>query len=171
MRFDKNFCTSDNQFLIKFLTPDVFDYGDSKSESWHRAKKNREVFMVIKSPRALFSVIENRVCFGRRFETIIKLLENCRGMKIFSKLCWKNALFLHTCLRTFLRIKLVWTPLKMAQQTNFVKLSIIEIRIYSVFDWASLFSYMKYKYKVKLGPRPINAVYISELPFAMKLKT
>ena len=35
-------------------------------------KKIREVFMVNKSPLALFSVIENRVSFGRRFETIIK---------------------------------------------------------------------------------------------------
>ena len=47
--------------LNKILAPDVFDYGDSKSESWHRAK----VFMVNKTPCALFFVIENRVCFGQ----------------------------------------------------------------------------------------------------------
>ena len=46
------------------LAPDVFDYGDSKSESWHRAKKIREVFMVNKSSRALFAVIKNRVVFA-----------------------------------------------------------------------------------------------------------
>ena len=34
--------------LNKILAPDVFDYGDSKSESWNRAKKIREVFMVNK---------------------------------------------------------------------------------------------------------------------------
>ena len=28
------------------MAPDVFDYGDFKSENWHRAKKIREVFMV-----------------------------------------------------------------------------------------------------------------------------
>ena len=73
MRFDKKFCTSDNQFLIKILAPDVFDYGDSKSESWHLAKKIREVFMVNKPSRAPFAVMENRVCFGRRFKTMIKI--------------------------------------------------------------------------------------------------
>ena len=74
MRFDKIFVLpTDNQFLIKVLAPDVFDYGDSKSKSWYRAKKIREVFMVNKSARALFSVMENRVCFGRRFKTIIKI--------------------------------------------------------------------------------------------------
>ena len=36
--------------LNKILDPDVLDYGDSKSESWHRAKK---VFMVNKSASAL----------------------------------------------------------------------------------------------------------------------
>ena len=54
--------------LNKILAPHVFDYGDSKSESWHRAKKIREVFMVNKSTRALCFVMENRVCFGRRFK-------------------------------------------------------------------------------------------------------
>ena len=69
--------------LNKILAPDVFDNGDSKFESWHRAKKIREVFMVNKSSRALFAVMENRVCFGRRFKTMIKLLTNCRSRKIF----------------------------------------------------------------------------------------
>ena len=55
------------------MAPDVFDYGDSKFESWHRAKKIREVFMVNKSSRGLFAVMENRVCFGRRFKTMIKI--------------------------------------------------------------------------------------------------
>ena len=57
----------------KILAPDVFVYGDSKSESWHRDKKIRDIFMVNKSPRALLSVMENRVCFDRRFKTIIKI--------------------------------------------------------------------------------------------------
>ena len=72
------------------LAPYVFDYEDSKSESWHRAKKIRVVFMVKQSPRALFSVIENCVCFGRRFKTIIKLLKNCRGRKFFQNYAEKN---------------------------------------------------------------------------------
>ena len=59
--------------LYKTLAPDVFDYGDSKSESWHRAKKIRKVFMVNKSSRALLAVIENRVSFGRRIKTMIKI--------------------------------------------------------------------------------------------------
>ena len=49
-----NFRTSDNQFLIKILAPDVFDYGDSKSESWHRAKKIREVFGLQIASRTFF---------------------------------------------------------------------------------------------------------------------
>ena len=71
MRFDE-FLYFRQSVLHKILAPDVFDNGDSKSESWHRAKNIREVFMVNKSPRALFVVIENRVCSGPRFETIIK---------------------------------------------------------------------------------------------------
>ena len=42
-RFDKNFCTFlyfRKLVLNKILPPDIFDYGGSKSESWHRAKKN-----------------------------------------------------------------------------------------------------------------------------------
>ena len=52
---------------------DVFNYGDSKSESWHRAKKIREVFMVNKSSREIFAVMENSVCFGRRYKTMITI--------------------------------------------------------------------------------------------------
>ena len=37
-------------------------------------KKIREIFMANKSPRTLFSVMENRVCFGRRLKTIIKII-------------------------------------------------------------------------------------------------
>ena len=56
--------------LNKILAPDVFDYGDSKFESWHRAKK---IFMVNKSSRALVAVMKSRVSFDRRFNTIIKI--------------------------------------------------------------------------------------------------
>ena len=76
------------------MAPDVFDHGDSKSESWHRAKKIREVFMVNKSARAHFSVMENRVCFGRRFKTIIKIIfkKNVEAENFF-KLCLKYRTF------------------------------------------------------------------------------
>ena len=73
MRFDKKNLYFGQSVLNKILAPDVFYYGDSKSESWHRAKKIREVFKVNKSSRALFAVMENRVCFGRRFKTMIKI--------------------------------------------------------------------------------------------------
>ena len=53
----------------------------------------------------------------------------------------------------------------MAQQTNFVKVSIMQIEILNICS-ASLFSYMKSK--AKLGPTPIDGVYISELLFAKK---
>ena len=78
------------------MAPDVCDYGDSKSESWHRAKKKiREVFMVNKSPRTLFSVIENRVCFGRRFKTNNKIYFKKGARKFFQNYAGKIALFLH----------------------------------------------------------------------------
>ena len=54
--------------LHKILASDVFDYGHFKSESRHRAKKIREVFIINKLSRAIFAVMENRVCFGRRFK-------------------------------------------------------------------------------------------------------
>ena len=38
-RLDKIFVLPTISVLNKILAPDVFDYGDSKSESWHRAKK------------------------------------------------------------------------------------------------------------------------------------
>ena len=40
--------------LCEILAPAVFDYEDSKSESWHSAKKIREVFLDYKSPPPLF---------------------------------------------------------------------------------------------------------------------
>ena len=40
--------------------------------------------MVNKSSRALFAVIENRVCFGRRFKTIIKFLKAVGAGKVFN---------------------------------------------------------------------------------------
>ena len=67
-----NFSYFRQSVFNKILAPNVVDHGDSKSESWHRTKKIREVFMVNKSARALFSVMENRVYFRRRFKTIIK---------------------------------------------------------------------------------------------------
>ena len=39
----QNSCTFDNQFSIKILAFDVFDYEDFKFESWQR-EKIREVF-------------------------------------------------------------------------------------------------------------------------------
>ena len=45
--------------LNKILAPDVFNYLDSKSESWHRAKKIREAFMDNKSSPSHFS--RNRI--------------------------------------------------------------------------------------------------------------
>ena len=40
MRFDKKNLYFRQLILNKILAPDVFHYGDSKSESLHRAKKN-----------------------------------------------------------------------------------------------------------------------------------
>ena len=51
--------------------------------------------MVNKSPRALFSVIENRVCFGRRFETIINIYFKTEGAENFFKIMLENRTFLY----------------------------------------------------------------------------
>ena len=66
---NKNFRTSNNQYSIKILAPDVFNYEYLKSKSWRRAKKIRKLFRDYKSP-SIF-VIENRVCVNRRCSTII----------------------------------------------------------------------------------------------------
>ena len=52
----------------RILAPDVFNYADSKSEIWNRAKKVREVFMYYKSP----TFCNEKSCFCRRFYTIKK---------------------------------------------------------------------------------------------------
>ena len=54
----------------KMLAPDVFEYEDSKSKSWHRAKKF-EKYLWTTNPS--FAVIKNRVFIHRRFSTIIKI--------------------------------------------------------------------------------------------------
>ena len=59
--------------VYETLAPAVFDYEDSKSESCHHAKKIREVNSVNKSTRTLL-VVKNRVYFGRRLKTKIKLI-------------------------------------------------------------------------------------------------
>ena len=52
-------------------------------------KQIRDVFLANNPPRALFSVMENRVCFGRRFKTIIKNLKRVGAGK-FLKIMLKN---------------------------------------------------------------------------------
>ena len=44
--------------VYKTLAPAVLDYEDSKSESWHRAKKIREVNSVNKPTRTLLFVLK-----------------------------------------------------------------------------------------------------------------
>ena len=70
-RFDKKFRSSDNQYLIKFwlLTFSTMEILNPKVGT---VPKN---FVAYKSPRALCSVFKKyRVCFGRRFKTIIKII-------------------------------------------------------------------------------------------------
>ena len=59
--------------VYETLAPAVIDYEDSKSESWHHAKKIREVNSVNKPTRTLLFVVKYRVYFGRRLKTKIKL--------------------------------------------------------------------------------------------------
>ena len=71
IRILKNLCTSDNQIVLnKILAPDLFDYKDSKSESWHSAKKIREVFMDNKSAPPPCFVMKNCVLFRGAVEQI-----------------------------------------------------------------------------------------------------
>ena len=59
--------------VYETLAHAVLEYEDSKSESWHHAKKIREVNSVNKPTRTLLFVVKNRVYFGRRLKTKIKL--------------------------------------------------------------------------------------------------
>ena len=60
--------------VYETLAPAVFDNEDSKSESWHRAKKIREVYLINKSTPTLIFVPKYRVYFVRRLNTKIKLI-------------------------------------------------------------------------------------------------
>ena len=60
--------------VYKTLAPAVLEYEDSNSESWHHAKKIREVNSVNKSTRSLLFVLKNRVYFGHRLKPKIKLI-------------------------------------------------------------------------------------------------
>ena len=73
----------------RILAPDVFNYADSKSETWHRAKKVREVFMYYKS--LTFVVMKYHV-FCRRFYTI-KKYEKTVGAGMFMKIMLENLHF------------------------------------------------------------------------------
>ena len=53
----------------------------------------------------------------------------------------------------------------MAQQTNFVKLSIMQIEVLNFWFGKPI---LVYEIKAKLGQTPIDGVYISELLFANK---
>ena len=59
--------------VYETLAPAVLAYEDSKSGSWHHAKKIREVNSVNKSTRTLLFILKNRAYFGRRLKTKIKL--------------------------------------------------------------------------------------------------
>ena len=54
--------------LNKILAPDVFNYKDSKSKSWHRAKISRSIY----GQPTLFSVTNNHVNFNQLYSKIIK---------------------------------------------------------------------------------------------------
>ena len=53
----------------------------------------------------------------------------------------------------------------MAQQTNFVKLSIMQIEILNIWFGKPI---LVYEIKSQTWATPIDGVYISELPFAQK---
>ena len=74
------------------MAPDAFDNGDSKSESWHGAKKIREVIMVNKSVCALLSVMENRVVLAAALKNNKNNLKNVEAEN-FLKLCLKYRTF------------------------------------------------------------------------------
>ena len=69
----QNFCTFDNQLLIKFWLP-TFSTMRTNSESLHRAEKHsRSIYgQPIPAP-TFFSVIENRVCIYRSYSTNEKI--------------------------------------------------------------------------------------------------
>ena len=79
--------------LNENLLPAVFDHADSKSKSWHRAKKMQEVFSLNKSTRPLFFGAKNRVCFGPRWKTNIKFITQHKGPGKFFKIMLKKLHF------------------------------------------------------------------------------
>ena len=80
--------------------------------------------------------------------------------KIFQKFCWKNCSVFYIC------IKLFRTQLKMAQQTNFVKLNIMQIKILSF--WLSkpiLLNEIKSQTWTNANQRSIHLIWVI---FALK---
>ena len=69
--------------LFEILAPAVFDYEDSKSESWHRAKKIREVFLDYKSPPPLFLYRKIVISFRGAVVQIKNYLKTVKGEKFF----------------------------------------------------------------------------------------
>ena len=75
------------------LLPAVWDHADSKSESWHHAKKIREVFSLNKSTRKNSSAAKNRVSFGPRLKTKVHFKRKQWGPRKILKIMLKNRIF------------------------------------------------------------------------------
>ena len=74
-RIDKNFHTSDNQNLTKIWLPafSIMIVLNPKADTVQR--KFEKCIRLINRP-AHFFVVKNRVCFGARLKTKIKLIKN-----------------------------------------------------------------------------------------------
>ena len=112
------------QFVVnKILAPDVFDYGDSKSESWHRTIKNsRSIYSQQIASRTFLRNWKSRLLWPALWNKNKIYLTTVKAGKCFQNYAGKLHFF-------YICIKLFRTQLKMAQQTNFVKLSIMQIKI------------------------------------------
>ena len=81
--------------LFEILAPAVFDYEDSKSESWHSAKKIREVFLDYKSPRHFLLYKNIVISFGGAVVQIKNYLQTVKREKFFRNFAWKSSVLLN----------------------------------------------------------------------------
>ena len=87
----KDFCAFES-VLNKIVASDVFNYEDSKSESWHSAKEVRKVFVF--RPRHLFC--NEKLCFHLA-ELLYKYKNNLKSVKrekVFENFARKISFFL-----------------------------------------------------------------------------
>ena len=103
MKFDKNFRTFDNQFLIKFWLVKISKM-KILNPKFGTVPKQFGKYLRPTIRRTHSILINNRVCFGRRFKSNNTNYLQTKGRKKYYLLCFKTSTFARNMFKRLPRV-------------------------------------------------------------------